>query len=260
MNNQNLSSKKTNLFIVGTIKAATTSIYNYLKQQPNIFFPDIKELHYFSNVISITDQKTEFNKHNIQHSRVIDKYDDYKSLYLNADTVSSKFLGDCSPTYLSDTQTPKKIFEYNPSAKIVVCIRNPIDRIISHYQMNVNRNTETRGFFKAINEDFKKPNKIMFIDDKNVELRFYGEQIKRFYKYFLKNQVYIIKFEDLNQNSEKTIKKLVNFLGLKSLEAQIFNKRYNTYSKPRLKIFLKLKKIYYKDQERLFKLIGFKYF
>jgi len=291
---------KTNLFIVGTIKGATTSIYNYLKQHSEIYFPAIKELHYFSNVVSLIDLKTKFDKNTAQHSRVINNLTHYESLYPTDITRDFKFLGDCSPTYLSDPDTPKKIFEYNPNSIIVVCIRNPIDRVLSHYYMNVNRGIEKRSLIEAVQQDFLKPDKVLFIDNKYIELGFYGEQIERYYKYFPKSQVYILKFEDLNQNTEETINGLTNFLDLHKLDKQIFKQRFNMYAKPRLKVFgmlkrikilkkifpkrvisflknilfihtkknnlineqeiLILKKMYKEDQEKLKRILGYKYF
>lgn len=289
---------RTNLFIVGTIKAATTSIYNYLCESEEIYFPPIKELHFFSDVRSIIDENTKLNPHKKQHSRVINTLDEYNMLYPFKDDY--KYFGDCSPTYLSDVNAPFKIKEYNPDAKIVIVLRDPIDRIISHYQMNVNRNVENESFIDAIKKDELKVNQQLFIDNKYVELGMYGSQIDRYLNCFDRKNIIILNFEDLNQETSSVINGLLDKLGLDSLPDEIFSKRYNAYSKPifpfinnlkknkklkkivspKLKYFLKkifftstkpkfvlgndersyLENIYKNDQELLYSLIGHKYF
>ena len=169
---------KTNLFIVGTIKAATTSLYHYLKRSESIYLPKIKELHYFSDVKSLADDKEEFNPSVKQHSRVIKTLNEYNSLF-PFESENYAYYADCSPTYLSDCNAPKKIFEYNPDAKIVIILRHPVDRLISHYLMNVNRGAEERDLIDAVNCDLAKRNQQLFLDNKYVELGMYGEQISR---------------------------------------------------------------------------------
>jgi hypothetical protein len=289
---------KTNLFIVGTIKAATTSIYNYLNQSNDIYFPPIKELHFFSDVRSIIDENTKFNPDKKQHSRVINTLDEYNLLYPFKDDY--KYFGDCSPTYLSDENAPFKLKKYNAKAKIVIVLRHPIDRIISHYQMNLNRNVENDSFMDAIKKDLLKVNQQLFIDNKYVKLGMYGEQIERYLKCFDRKNIFILKFEDLNKDTASVVNSLLKKIGVDSLSNEEFIKKYNTYSKPIFpsinkfkknkflkklmssklkhlskKVFYRSKKpqfvlseqervyledIYKSDQELLHGLIGFKYF
>lgn len=290
--------KKVNLFIVGTIKAATTSIYNYLNQSNDIYFPPIKELHFFSDVRSVIDENTKFNPDKKQHSRVIKTLNEYNLLYPFKDDY--KYFGDCSPTYLSDVNAPFKLKKYNADAKIVIVLRHPIDRIISHYLMNLNRNVENDSFMDAIKKDLLKVNQQLFIDSKYVKLGMYGEQIERYLKCFDRNNIFILKFEDLNQDTTSIINGLLEKIGVDSLPNASFSMKYNTYSKPIFRFMNNLKKnkllkkivssklkylakkvfftskkpqfvlsnrdriylenIYKNDQELLHSLIGYKYF
>ena len=208
-----------------------------------------------------------------------------------------KYFGDCSPTYLSDENAPFKLKKYNAEAKIVIVLRDPIDRIISHYQMNLN--VENDSFIDAIKKDIIKFNQQLFIDNKYVELGMYGEQIERYLKCFDRKNIFILKFEDLNEDTASVVNSLLKKIGVDSLSNEKFIKRYNTYSKPifpfinelkknkflkklvssKLKHFIKkgfykskkpqfvlsdqeriyLEKIYKSDQELLHRLIGFKY-
>ena len=113
-----------NFFIVGAPKAGTTSLYEYLKNISEIYFPKIKEPHYFSQ-IAVPEN------HYIPPVR--DKKE-YLKLYEN---VNSTILGDASVYYLSDPETPTLIHNVSPNARIIISLRDPIERVYSHHLMQI---------------------------------------------------------------------------------------------------------------------------
>src|SRR5689334_24604680 len=100
---------KVNFFIIGAQKSATTSLYNYLSEHPDIFMPQVKENHFF-----VDDR---IYKKGIAHFH---KY--YKS-YSN-----EKLIGGAYVHMLSSKEAPERVYHYNPDAKFLIMLSNPIDR------------------------------------------------------------------------------------------------------------------------------------
>ena len=114
--------RKPDFFIVGAPKCGTTSMFHYLRQHPQIFMPDNKEPHYFGkDLIKMSDE-------------FIDNEDEYLNLF--KDAKSDQKLGEASTFYLYSKSAYKEIKEYNPDAKIIIMLRNPIDFLHSlHSQL-----------------------------------------------------------------------------------------------------------------------------
>src|SRR5690348_11148544 len=97
-----------NFFLVGAAKAGTTSIYAYLSEHPQIFFPTIKEPHFFTQVHPSPEQKFLIE--------AVSKRSAYLRLYARAG--SHRIIGDASPSYLWHPEVPRRIHEEVPAAKI----------------------------------------------------------------------------------------------------------------------------------------------
>lgn len=108
---------KPNFFIVGAAKAGTTSLWQYLRQHPDIFMPaDIgwKEPSYYCDTYGVKD------------------YDFYLALFKEAG--SRKRIGKASTPYLSSLESAGRIHEACADAKIIIMLRNPVDRAFSLYK------------------------------------------------------------------------------------------------------------------------------
>jgi len=102
---------KPNLFIVGAPKCGTTFLYHYLKQHPDIFFPNLKEPHFFGSDLSR------------RHGAYDLKLDQYEELF----NIKKKVMGEASTFYIFSETAAKEIHTYNPDAKIIIMIRNLVD-------------------------------------------------------------------------------------------------------------------------------------
>jgi len=168
--------KQPNFFIVGATKAGTTSIYNYLKNIPGIFMSAEKEPNYFS-------RKNIPNDHPIIPIRDKKKY-----LELFKGVKDEKIIGEASPTYLADPEAPKLIHEAYPDAKILISLRDPVERAFSHYLM-----VKGVGRVKTSFRDHleKEINQELTDDISNIGIygNRYFENIKRYFDIFGRNQV-----------------------------------------------------------------------
>ena len=136
---------------------------------------------------------------------------------------------------------PKRIYEKLPKAKIIISLRNPVDRAYSNWWMYKANGEENLSFKKAVdremkeleynllpynreNDDFWKwYSRRLITRDHFIRRRtsrtyltrgYYATHIKKFLKYFPRNQILFVFQEDLKRNKEETIKKIFDFLGL----------------------------------------------
>ena len=129
MDRQNI---KPNLFVVGAARSGTTSLWQCLKRHPMIFMPEdeiCKEPAYFS-----------IKGRDLGYERYIDVFQSAKK--------NHKYIGEASTAYLTDPTSSKQIYEFNPNAKIIILLRNPIDRAYSLYNWMVQEGYEYSESFK----------------------------------------------------------------------------------------------------------------
>ncbi|MGP1375745.1 MAG: sulfotransferase family protein [Almyronema sp.] len=197
---------KPSFFIVGAPKCGTTALCKYLNRHPDIFIPQLKELHYFD-----TDLKTKSKA----HSR-----SEYLALFADG---AGKICGEGTPTYLYSKTAAEEIYRFEPKAKIIIMLREPISMMYAlHSQHLFNGSSETvPDFEKALMlEPERKIGK--HIPDRCVEpkILFYREiasftaQVKRYLDIFGKAQVKIILFDEFTQATEKICQETFLFLGV----------------------------------------------
>ena len=191
-----------NLFIVGAPKAGTTSLHEYLKKIPGIFMSDVKEPYYFCKTLIPID-------HYITPVRDKKKY-----LELFEKSKTEKIVGESSVWYLSDPDASTLIHQKVPNAKIIILLRDPVERAFSHYLMLEGRKKfESLSFHEQIQKEIKHG-----LDYKTPHIRlnggFYYNDIKRYLDTFGKNNVKIIMFEDFIINTKETMKSILDFLGV----------------------------------------------
>ncbi len=217
-----------NFLICGTMKGGTTSLYHYLKDHPEIYFPRIKEVHYF----------------NSNYHKGIEWY----KRFFRGVTLRHKAIGEVTPAYMYFEDVPERIHEVLPDVKLIFILRNPIKRAYSHYWHSVRRGAEFLPFEEAIKIEKERISKgrpykgwYSYLDRGK-----YIQQIKRFLKYFSKDQMLILITEELNQNLRENIMKVFKFI---NVECNFYNpnwknKRYNPGMSPRnLTLQLTLNKI-----------------
>jgi len=209
-----------NFFIVGADKAGTSSLYSYLYQIPEVFMSRIKEPNYFS-INTIADN------HPLKPIR--DKKN-YLNLFKNV--KDEKIIGEASPSYLSDPDAPKLIYQVSPDAKILISLRDPVERVYSHYLMLKRLGSKISTFHNQIEISLnekknKKEDKIL------LENGLYFQHVKRYLSIFRKEQVKIIIFEDFVKDTKSTLKEILNFLNLKNELHDFKPEVYNKYGEVR---------------------------
>jgi Sulfotransferase domain len=216
-----------NFFIVGAAKAGTSSLYAYLRQHPQVYMSAVKEPHFFSQI----------EPSDGQHYRMRTTTDRESYLKLFRKANGALAVGEASPSYLWDERAPHRIREQVPEARIIMVLRDPIERAHSHYLMNVRENTQPLPFYEALREDQSKPNKSWTTANLYVELGQYASQVERYLGLFGPERLLVLMFEDLKRDPATLVRRTARFLGVDEgpvadMELGIGNP-YNAYALPR---------------------------
>lgn len=186
-----------NFIVGGAIKAGTSSLHQYLKQHPEIFVPDRKELRYFAY-----DRNNEFC---IQHPEAFPIKSAEQYLQEFSTVAGEIAIGEVSPNYLASNIAPSEIHSFFPEMKLIFSLRNPIDSAYSAYQMDVRAGRETRPVELAL-----------ATNERRVERYRYYNYLKEWYKIFNSEQIFVVSFDNLISNPEATMKEIFAFLGVDS--------------------------------------------
>ena len=223
-----MDSKLPNFFIVGAPKAGTTSLYFYLKRHPEVFMSSIKEPNYFAYDETV--------KQNLYHKeKGVGKFEEYCDLFSTANG-HHRAVGEASVSYLFYPKVPPRIKKLVPDARIIISLRNPVDRAYSHYFME-----HKLGYVNASMEDIVfKRTKHKYAHlwyQQYVELGLYYEQVKRYLDTFGRDQVAVFIYDEITEDMQGSIATLLKFLGLDAEELPGLEGKFNTYSTPRNKFF-----------------------
>lgn len=223
---------KANFFIVGAAKAGTTSIYHYLNEHPDVYVSPIKEPNFFSTDIDtskftatfrnnlFTDLSSYFSHKKlktIQQAFVRDE-DQYNRLF--EDATGKKVICECSTSYLPSTCAAKSIHEYNPDSKILIILREPIDRLYSHYLMALRFGFTSLPFREALEKDIAQSEKGIGVSEMFLELSSYTNQVQRYLDTFTNKQVKIMFFENLKSDPKSFISEVMKFLEIEPITVQ----------------------------------------
>ena len=214
--------KIVNFFIVGAPKAGTTSLYHYLNEYSEIEMSSIKEPNFFSDK-ALQDQKLYYQKKRIK------TFEEYHALFEKDGTV---LRGEASVSYLFYDDVPKSIFKYNSSAKIIIMLRNPIDRAFSHYMMDYKLGLIKDSFDKII-YNLSQDDKENLFFQQYIEVGKYAEQIKRYKEVFPKDNIYIVDYDDFKNETSTVVHNITKFLGVVQNPNYDFSKKHNIYRTPR---------------------------
>jgi hypothetical protein len=208
-----------NFFIVGAQKAGTTSLYFYLKEVPQVYMSPIKEPFYFAP----------HAVHNSASDIIRDKKE-YLKLFEKANGYTA--IGEATPIYLWDPDAPKLIHQTVPHARIIMILRDPIERAYSNYLMRVRYSGVKSSFYDELIGDYRSQEKLYGKSQLYVEFGMYYEQVKRYFDIFGRKQVKVIIFEEFVKRPEQTVNEVLAFLGVKYTVTEI-REQHNPYSVPR---------------------------
>jgi hypothetical protein len=211
----------------------------YLSQHPDVFIPDAKELHYFGTDLEILPPGRNFSA--VQRDE--NELAKYLSFFngVNGETA----IGEASVWYLYSEKAAEEIKAFDPDAKIIIMLRNPVDLIYSmHSQALWEGNEDIETFSIALDaEDDRKQGKQLPSTMHFRQGLFYRESIKfysqvnRYIDLFHTDQLLILIYEDFFKNPELYYSKVQEFLGIQVSAPPKFN-RVNANKSVRSRLLL----------------------
>lgn len=237
---------KPNFFIIGAAKAGTTTLYAMLSKHPEVFMCPIKEPHHFSTEIRSEHVRpilreryalTNIKRYIEQgmpyplHSLLVPDKQDYENLFrFSGDAIA---VGEASPSYLHSPVAAAQIHTYNPKARIVVILREPVSRLQSHYLMERRMGMTNEPLSKAIEHDGKIKDRTWGSAALYTELGRYSDDLKRYMDLFPADQILVLWFEELVDDPEAVYRRLCNFLNIREHTLDLAGNRHNAAEVPR---------------------------
>jgi hypothetical protein len=198
-------------FIVGAQRSGTSYLYQRLADHPDIemALPIRPEPKFF-----LLDQLYE---------QGLEYY--YRSFFSGGGTAS--LMGEKSTSYIEFEKVPQRIMQHLPGAKIVMCLRDPIQRAISNYWFSANNGLETLPLEQAFyqeqsrREDYDHT-RISASPYAYLQRGHYIRYIETYEKYVPREQIKLLIYERLTSDPG-AIQELLDFLGVASQEMPLLH-------------------------------------
>lgn len=198
--------KRPDFFIVGAFKAGTTALYEYLRPHPQVFMSVPKEPMYFGADLTP------------RYRRMTEA--EYLDLFKAA--RPDQHAGEASPWYLASTSAAAEIRAFEPSARAVIMLRNPVDVMYSqHSQLVFNRREDLTDFADALAaEDDRRAGRRLPTGAIRPEALFYrhsvgfAEQVARYLDVFGRDALHFVVFDDLVADPRAVYRGVLEFLGV----------------------------------------------
>jgi hypothetical protein len=196
-----------NFLGIGAPRSGTNWLDAQLRDHPDIYLPEARnEVHFFD----------------LYYDKGLNWYNKFFPQFDQASKYRA--IGEVTPRYIFDPKVPSRIRDHMPDCKLIAILRNPVDRAYSQYGLSVRDRAEQRSFNKFLEQNLSV-----------FEIGLYSMHLKRYLRYFPKEQILVLIFERVMSNPEHALGKIAEFL---SIDANLFTNRnitekVNTSYRPR---------------------------
>lgn len=188
-----------NFIIIGAPRAGTTWMAKNIALHPDVFIPRKKEIHFF-------------DRH----------YDQGRAFYESwfEEGAGKSAVGEATPAYLFTPGIPEKIKDLVPQARLVVSLRNPVDRLYSRYW-------NAKGNFRddwnwSFEEKLSRQPAV-------IEEGYYVDHLARYYEHFPRERILVVLFEDIEDRPGELLRNIYSFLEVdESFESPLLSQRINS--------------------------------
>lgn len=240
--------------IAGVQKGGTTALYDYLADYPDVALSRVKEVHFFD------DETLDWTR------------PDYGAYHAQFVAPGARPCGEATPIYLYWPNALERIRAYNPAMRLIVMLRDPVERAWSHWRMEYARGAEREPFAWCIRQGrqrlFDAAAPVVpwghHREFSYVERGFYAEQLARLFGVFPREQALVIRAEDLRADPATALDRVRRFVGLDAAPAPLAREVHvgrdiDYGAELTAEDTDWLRKVYARDQARLKALVGFAY-
>ncbi len=219
---------KPNFIVIGAPKSGTTSLYYYLKQHPDVYLPVQKELHYFSFNQLMKNTNGPGDRQTL--NSLCANWSEYERHY--SAVQGENAIGDISPSYMY-FGVQERIRQELGLIKIVVMLRNPVEKAYSQYMHLIRDQRETLPFYEALLAEESRKEQGWSDFWRYAESSLYAERLQAYMNCFGRENVHVILFDQFIKESQSAMVSLFKFLGLNVNVTVNTQETYNRTGKAR---------------------------
>ncbi len=221
---------------VGGAKCGTTSLYEYLRRHPEVFLPDQKELHFFS----YPELKTRPNGPGMSSvlKGLISSEAQYRSLY--REVQAGQIGGDISPSYLNEKNVPQRIVQLLGMVKIIILLRNPVERVFSQYMHLRRAAKEDLTLREAIAAEPQRAVAAWGDMWQYTNSAYASERVQRYIDFFGSHNVLVVLSEELRADPQKQFSFICRHIGISDNIPIDFSREFNKSGIPKYKFIARL--------------------
>ena len=198
-----------NFLIIGAAKAGTTALHEYLQQHPQIYMTPTKETNFFA--FEGEDLNFKGPGDELLKDFSITDLDTYQAQF--AGVTEEIAIGEACPAYLYHPQATVRIKQYIPDARLIVILRNPINRAYANFLHTIRDDREThRDFALALQDETTRIASNWEWFWHYIQLGFYGKQLQQYYEIFAPSQIKVYLYEDLKENAIALLQDIFRWL------------------------------------------------
>lgn len=240
--------KLPDFILIGAQKSGTTSLFSYLTEHPEDLRNPLnyKEVYFF----------------NSRYEKGVNHYKHYFPLKYRHGLV-----GEATTTYLHSKEAPARVSSLLPAVKLILILRDPVSRAISHYYHHKKRGRESRSLEEAFSQDILNSFDSGNFADDGFSYRYlnngdYQPHIANWEKYYPSSQICVSSAEEMFKNPQNVYSRVCDFLGIDSMFSPVFRVQNQGSEKSELEeVELRLRAFYAPRVARLYesKLISFRW-
>lgn len=200
-----VDARRPDFFIVGAPKCGTTAMYEYLRQHPDIFMADTKELHFFGS---------DFQRRRTPRLTL----EQYLSYFTPATTESR--VGEASVRYLHSRTAAVEIANFSPGARAIIMLRDPVEMMYSmHSELAFSGMEDIQNFAEALDaEDDRRAGRRIPAATNIADVLFYRDaakftaQVERYFDALGRDRVRVIIYDDFRDDTPRSVRETFAFL------------------------------------------------
>lgn len=235
--------------IIGAQRAGTTSLYSHLTKNPSVIRAQCKEIHYFD--VNPHRPRWWYRAHFPRRSQIEDGFDE------------RRITGEATPRYLYHPGADERLHALLPNAKLIVLLRNPAERALSHYFFLYGKDAPLHELREAVEREAEALVRGVAATDRGesyLRRGIYVEQLERWLRLFPRSQMLVLQSERFSAETRETMESVFRFLEIR-VDLAVNYRRMHATSYPALDDSLRtwMSDFFRPHNERLFELLGERY-
>lgn len=202
-----MKTRRLSFLICGAQKSGTSALHDYLRRHPQIDLPLVKELHLFDNEAADWSDAG------------IDRIDAAIARHFPS-TQPGCCCGEATPVSLWWVPAMERIWRYNPAMRLIAILRNPISRAYANWRMEQLKGRDKGALPVSLAEEEQRCREALPLQHRvrsYLSRGLYSEQIRRVWRYFPREQLLLLRQEELMEQPATTLARIHAHLGVEPL-------------------------------------------